>query len=109
MIKNRIPQDEIYQMIEEAIKIESEFITESLPVKLIGMNNDLMIRYIKYVADWLLVNLNYEKLYNVSNPFSFMNTIGMESRSNFFDERTSTYQKAHVYNQPSELEANEDF
>ncbi len=109
MIQNRINQDEIYQMIEEALEIESEFITESLPVKLIGMNNDLMIKYIKYVADWLLVNLNYEKLYNVSNPFSFMNTIGMESRSNFFDERTSTYQKAHVYKQPSTLEANEDF
>ena len=109
MIKNRISQNEIYAMIEEAIQIESEFITESLPVKLIGMNNDLMIKYIKYVADWLLVNLNYEKLYNVSNPFSFMNNIGMESRSNFFDERTSTYQKAHAYNQPSKLEANEDF
>jgi len=109
MIHNRLTNDEVYLMIEEAIQIESEFITESLPVKLIGMNNDLMIKYIKYVADWLLVKLNYEKLYNVSNPFSFMNNIGMESRSNFFDERTSTYQKAHVYNQPSKLEANEDF
>lgn len=109
MLINKLDTKEIYSMIDEAVQIESEFITESLPVKLIGMNNDLMIKYIKYVADWLLVCLNYDKLYNVSNPFSFMNTIGMESRSNFFDERTSTYQKAHAYNQQSKLEVNEDF
>lgn len=109
MIVNRISNEDIYMMIKEAVEIESEFITESLPVKLIGMNNDLMIKYIKYVADWLLVNLGYEKLYNIPNPFSFMNTIGMESRSNFFDERTSTYQKAHIFNSFAELEANEDF
>ena len=96
-------------MFDEAFDIEIEFITQSLPVKLIGMNNELMIEYIKYVADWLLVNLGYNKKYNVSNPFSFMNTIGMESRSNFFDERTSTYQKANMYNNLQQLEANEDF
>ena len=109
MINNKLTNEEIYSMIEEAIEIESEFILESLPVKLIGMNNDLMSKYIRYVADWLLVNLGYDKLYNIQNPFSFMNTIGMESRSNFFDERTSTYQKAHVYTQSTSLEANEDF
>ena len=109
MINNKLSQEEIYQMIVEAIDIESEFILESLPVKLIGMNNDLMSKYIRYVADWLLIKLGYEKLYNIPNPFSFMNTIGMESRSNFFEERTSTYQKAHVYDQIVKLEANEDF
>ena len=109
MIQNKISQEEIYQMFDEAFDIEIEFITQSLPVKLIGMNNELMIEYIKYVADWLLVNLGYNKKYNVSNPFSFMNTIGMESRSNFFDERTSTYQKANMYNNLQQLEANEDF
>jgi len=61
MIVNRLDQSEVHQMIEEAVNIETEFITESLPVKLIGMNSDLMTQYIKYVADWLLVNLNYEK------------------------------------------------
>ena len=109
MINNKLSQEEIYLMITEAIDIESEFILESLPVKLIGMNNDLMSKYIRYVADWLLIKLGYEKLYNIPNPFSFMNTIGMESRSNFFEERTSTYQKAHVYDKISKLEANEDF
>jgi len=109
MINNKLDQAEIYEMVEEAVNIESEFITESLPVKLIGMNNQLMIQYIKYIADWLLVNLNYPKKYNVANPFSFMNTIGMESRSNFFDERTSTYQKAHTFNSSNELEVIEDF
>jgi len=109
MIVNKVNQNEVYDMIEEAVEIESEFITESLPVKLIGMNNKLMIQYIKYVADWLLVNLGYEKKYNINNPFSFMNTIGMESRSNFFDERTSTYQKAHVLNSSKYLELVDDF
>jgi len=109
MIVNRLDQSEVHQMIEEAVNIETEFITESLPVKLIGMNSDLMTQYIKYVADWLLVNLNYEKKYNIKNPFSFMNTIGMESRSNFFDERASTYQKAHVFNVSKELQETDDF
>jgi ribonucleotide reductase beta subunit family protein with ferritin-like domain len=109
MIKNRLDQSEVYEMIEEAVQIETEFITQSLPVKLIGMNSDLMTQYIKYVADWLLTNLNYSKKYNVKNPFSFMNTIGMESRSNFFDERASTYQKAHVFNASKELTETDDF
>jgi len=108
MISNRIKQEEIHMMFNEAIEIEIEFITESLPIKLIGMNSNLMIQYIKYVADWLLNNLSYEKLFNVENPFSFMNTIGMESRSNFFDERTSTYQKATSM-QNTILKADEDF
>jgi len=109
MILNKISQEEIYQIFDEALEIEIEFITESLPVRMIGMNSILMIEYIKYVADWLLTSLGYDKKYNVQNPFSFMNTIGMESRSNFFDERTSTYQKAHKYNNEKELEADEDF
>jgi ribonucleotide reductase beta subunit family protein with ferritin-like domain len=109
MIKNRLSNDEVHEMIEEAVQIETEFITQSLPVKLIGMNSDLMTQYIKYVADWLLSSLKYPKKYNVKNPFSFMNTIGMESRSNFFDERASTYQKAHVYNASKELTEMDDF
>ena len=109
MIKNKLSQEIVYEMIDEAVDIEREFITESLPVKLIGMNSDLMSQYIKYVADFILVNLAYPKKYNVKNPFSFMNNIGMESRSNFFDERTSTYQKAHVFNTSRTLEATDDF
>jgi len=109
MIKNRLSEKEVHDMIDEAVQIETEFITKSLPVKLIGMNSDLMTQYIKYVADWLLTSLKYQKKYNVKNPFSFMNTIGMESRSNFFDERASTYQKAHVYNASKELTETDDF
>ena len=109
MIKNKIPENEIFKMIDEAVNIEIEFITESLPVKLIGMNNTLMILYIKYIADWILVNLGYNKKYNTNNPFSFMNNIGMESRSNFFDERTSTYQKANIYDSSKTLEIIDDF
>jgi ribonucleoside-diphosphate reductase beta chain len=78
-------------------------------VKLIGMNSILMVQYIQYIADWLLNKLNYPILYNVTNPFTFMDTIGFESRSNFFDERTSTYQKAHIFNSAKELELTEDF
>ena len=109
MIVNKISQEEVYEMMDEAVVIETEFITESLPVKLIGMNSDLMTKYIKYVADWLLTNLGYNKKYNVKNPFTFMNTIGMESRSNFFDERSSTYQKAHSSNQLQILVETDDF
>ena len=109
MIINKIKQETVYEMVDEAVEIEREFITESLPVKLIGMNSELMTQYIKFVADFILVNLGYPKKYNLKNPFSFMNNIGMESRSNFFDERTSTYQKAHVFNASRTLEVTDDF
>lgn len=108
-LNNYIKEDFIHNMISEAVNIENEFITESLPVRLIGMNNELMTQYIKYVADWILVNINYNKLYNVINPFSFMNNLGIESKSNFFDERTSTYQNAHVFNTSKKYEIIEDF
>ncbi len=94
MLKNKLKQNEVHSMIREAVDIEKEFIIESLECKLIGMNSVLMAQYIEYVADRLCVSLGYTKIYNVSNPFDFMNFIGMESRSNFFEERTSTYQKA---------------
>lgn len=107
MVKNKPSQSEIYQMIDEAVEIEIEFITESLPVHLLGMNAELMIQYIRFVADWLLTHLNYPKKYNTTNPFIFMQNIGLESRSNFFDERTSTYQKNNDLSM--DLEANNDF
>ena len=109
MIQNKLSEAEVFEMIDEAVNIEIEFITKSLPVKLLGMNSDLMTQYIKYVADWLLINLKYQKKYNIRNPFSFMNTIGMESRSNFFEERTSTYQKAHIFNVSKELIETDNF
>jgi len=107
MIINKLDKNEVYGMFKEAVEIESKYITEALPVKLIGMNNDLMKQYIKYVADRLLLDLGYNKIYDVSNPFSFMNNIGLESRSNFFDERTSTYQKSNF--QKELLISSDDF
>lgn len=94
MLKNKLDEFDVHSIITEAVNIEKEFIINSLNVKLIGMNADLMSQYIEYVADRLCVSLKYNKIYHSKNPFEFMNLIGMESRSNFFDERTSTYQKS---------------
>ena len=86
----------IYQMVNEAVKIESEFIVDSIPCKLIGMNSDLMIQYIKYVADFLLQQLHYKKIYKVSNPFPFMEIISLEGKTNFFESRVSEYSKSGI-------------
>jgi ribonucleotide reductase beta subunit family protein with ferritin-like domain len=109
MIVNKIDVSIVHQMFFEAVEIETEFICKTLPSRLIGMNDLLMIQYIQYVADWLLTKLEYPKLYDVKNPFGFMDNLGMESRSNFFDERTSTYQKAHIFNTSKELILSDDF
>lgn len=93
---NKVTQEQAYEIMREAVEIEEEFICVSLPCKLIGMNSDLMRQYIKYVADRLLVQLGFEKLYNVSNPFDFMNTIGLDGKTNFFEARVSEYQHASV-------------
>jgi ribonucleoside-diphosphate reductase subunit M2 len=108
-IINKLDKKIVYSMIDEAVSIETEFITESLPIKLIGMNTNLMIQYIKFVADWLLNQLGYDEKYNVKNPFLFMEELGMQSRSNFFDERASTYQNAHIFNSSKELNIIDDF
>jgi len=90
----KIDHGEIIQMFKEAIEIEKEFITESLPVRLIGMNDGMMKQYIEFVADRLLSQLGYEKIYNVSNPFDFMEMISLEGKTNFFEKRVSEYSKA---------------
>jgi ribonucleoside-diphosphate reductase beta chain len=107
MIQNKLDEKYIHDMFKEAVEIEKEFINESISCKMIGMNVELMTEYIEYVADRLLNSLGYNKLYNKSNPFTFMNFIGMESRSNFFEERTSTYQKANLGS--NVVDYNEDF
>jgi len=80
----------------DAVEIEKEFITDALPVKLIGMNSDLMAQYIEFVADRLLLELGNEKAYNVSNPFDFMDMISIQGKTNFFEKRVGEYQKAGV-------------
>ncbi len=93
---NQVPKDRIKQIITEALDIERSFITESLPVDLIGMNSRLMVQYLEFVADRLLSELNCEKVYNVSNPFEFMEMISLEGKTNFFEKRVSDYRKAGV-------------
>ena len=98
MIINRVDQKTVHQMFEEAYEIEREFICESLPCSMLGMNSLLMSQYIKFVSDRLLLSLNYEKLWNEENPFDFMESISMEGKTNFFESRPTQYQKASVLN-----------
>ncbi len=93
---NKVPKDRIRQIITEALEIEREFITESLPVDLIGMNSKLMAQYLEFVSDHLLVSLDCEKEYNSTNPFDFMEMISLDGKTNFFEKRVGDYQKAGV-------------
>jgi len=93
---NKLSQEKIYQMIDEAVTIEKEFITEALPVELIGMNSRLMSQYIEFCADRLIYALGYQKVYNVQNPFEWMEMISLQGKTNFFERRVGEYQKANV-------------
>ncbi|NDB36313.1 MAG: ribonucleoside-diphosphate reductase [Flavobacteriia bacterium] len=93
---NKLPKEQVEEIIREAVAIEKEFIIDALPVKLIGMNSDLMSQYIEFVADRLLVELGNERIYNVSCPFDFMEMISIQGKSNFFERRVGEYQKASV-------------
>ena len=90
-LNNKISQERIEEIVREAVDIEQEFICESLPCKLIGMNSELMQDYIKYVADRLLVQLNFNKIYFCENPFDFMKNISLDAKTNFFESRTTEY------------------
>ena len=107
------PTDEkiVHEMAREAVEIEKEFICDAIPCSLIGMNKNLMSQYIEYIADRLLVSLNYNKIWNVQNPFDFMESISMEGKTNFFESRPTQYQKAAVLNTGLEntFDANDDF
>ncbi len=96
MLKNRLAQGEVYNIISDAVRIEKEFITEALPVDLIGMNARLMQQYIEFVADRWLAELGYAKLYGAANPFDFMEMISLQGKTNFFEKRVGDYQKAGV-------------
>lgn len=92
----KVSQETVYKIITDAVDIECEFATDALPVELIGMNSNLMSQYIKFVADRLLVTLGYNKLYNVGNPFTFMEMISLQNKANFFEKRVAEYQKFGV-------------
>lgn len=95
-IINKVSKERITEILVNALDIEREFITESLPVSLIGMNSKLMTQYLEFVTDRLLVEYGCEKVYNATNPFDFMEMISLEGKTNFFEKRVSEYQKAGV-------------
>ncbi|MGB0198494.1 MAG: ribonucleotide-diphosphate reductase subunit beta [Flavobacteriaceae bacterium] len=101
-LTNKVPPARIREIILDALSIEREFITESLPISLIGMNAKLMTQYLEFVTDRLLVELGLEKEYNVTNPFDFMDMISLQGKTNFFEKRVSEYQKAGVIKQETE-------
>ena len=102
---NKVPNDRILSIIVDALNIEREFITESLPASLIGMNSNLMTQYLEFVTDRLLVELGCEKEFNTKNPFDFMDMISLQGKTNFFEKRVAEYQKAGVANS-TDKEAN---
>jgi ribonucleoside-diphosphate reductase beta chain len=109
---NKVPKERITEILTDALDIEKEFITESLPASLIGMNSKLMTQYLEFVTDRLLVELNCDKVYNVTNPFDFMDMISLQGKTNFFEKRVSEYQKAGVLNndtKSTEISFDEDF
>ena len=108
---NKMSKDQVRDIIAEAVEIEKEFILDALPVKLIGMNSDLMSQYIEFVADRLLTELGNEKIFNVSNPFDFMEMISLQGKSNFFEKRVGEYQKSGVLsgNDQHKFSTEEDF
>jgi len=99
---NKVPKERIKEIIVDALNIEREFITESLPASLIGMNSKLMSQYLEFVTDGLLADLGCEKVYNTANPFDFMDMISLQGKTNFFEKRVSEYQKAGVLNKEEE-------
>ena len=110
-LNNKLSTETVRGIILDAVEIEKEFILVSLPVKLIGMNSDLMSQYIEFVADRLLVELGCEKEFNVSNPFDFMDMISIQGKTNFFEKRVGEYQKAGVMNggESQSFSMDEDF
>jgi len=111
-LENKLSEDQVKEIITEAVEIEKEFITDSIPCKLIGMNSQMMTEYIEFVADRLMVQLGYNKIYNANNPFSFMEMISMEGKTNFFERRVTEYSKAGVkanYSNNKDIVLNADF
>jgi ribonucleoside-diphosphate reductase subunit M2 len=108
-LQKKINKTRIVDIIKEAVEIEKEFITEALPCRLIGMNSNLMKQYIEFIADRLSVQLGYDKIYNATNPFEFMELISVESKTNFFEKRVSEYALADKTKTDDVFDLNEDF
>lgn len=113
-LNTKLSEETVREIITNAVEIEKEFVTDALPVSLIGMNAELMCQYIEFVADRLLLELNCAKVYNATNPFDFMEMISLQGKTNFFEKRVGEYQKAGVKNSAQEQDRpkfslNEDF
>jgi len=111
-VKNQLPKEQVTKIIVDAVTIEKEFVSDAIPVKLIGMNADLMCQYIEFCADRLLLALGCQKFYNAANPFDFMEMISLQGKTNFFEKRVAEYQKSGVMNNKEEnnvFNLDEDF
>jgi len=108
-IENKLSRERILEIINSALIIEKEFITEALPVSLIGMNSELMKQYLEYVCDRLLMDLGVGKVYNTENPFDFMANIALQNKTNFFEKRVADYVKSGVGEVQEEISFDEDF
>jgi ribonucleoside-diphosphate reductase subunit M2 len=106
---NKVKKSRVHEIIKEAVEIEMDFICEALPCRLIGMNSQLMTQYIQFCADRLCVQLGYDKIYNVSNPFDFMELISLEGKVNFFERYNDSYALATKTKDDSTFELTEDF
>jgi ribonucleotide reductase beta subunit family protein with ferritin-like domain len=111
LLINKLSQNEINEIMKEGVEIAQKFMTDALPVKLIGMNHDSMCDYLEYIGDRLLVMLGHKKLYNKKNPFKFMETIGLNDKTNFFETRPHEYQDSHIMNKGNKTNIiiNDDF
>ena len=110
-LQNKLSEERVQGIIADAVRIEQEFVTDALPVSLIGMNAKTMAQYIEFVADRLLVSLGCGKLYNATNPFDFMEMISVQGKTNFFEKRVAEYQKAGVMSERNDnvFSLDEDF
>jgi ribonucleoside-diphosphate reductase subunit M2 len=108
-LSKKLNKKRIYEIIQEAVEIEKEFITESIPCRMIGMNSKLMCQYIEFVADRLILQLGYDKVYNSANPFDFMELISIESKVNFFERTNAEYALANKTVDGDVFEFNADF
>lgn len=108
-IENKLSRERILEIIDSALEIEKEFITEALPVSLIGMNSELMKQYLEYVSDRLLMDLGVGKVYNTENPFDFMANIALQNKTNFFEKRVADYVKSGVGEVQEQISFDEDF
>lgn len=95
-VQNKLSEDKVHELFNSAVELESKFVREALPKKMVGMSDDMMIQYVKFIADGLLIDLGYKKIYNVENPFEFMETISLQRKTNFFERRVGQYALANV-------------